>query len=137
VYPDTPTLRFYRAKFTSRYLNFTAVDLFTRNQAPLQKPTKAEKTLMQRYDQTSLIPFIDVANRYAQVGSLFTPSVLAGKNWWHIALALHHKSTRVAKAVDGAANYLTAAICTLTRNRPATACTHQIRHLEHRLRPSR
>jgi hypothetical protein len=136
VYPDTATLRFYRARYTSRYLRFTAVDLFSRTQAPLQRLTAAEQTLMTRYDRLQAIPFVDIGNRYAQVGAIFSPRVLAAQTWWYIAVALHRRSSAIAQAVDGAANYLTAAICALTGNRPATACTPVIRTLEHNLRPS-
>jgi len=40
----------------------------------------------------------------------------------------------VAKAVDGSANYLTAAICSMTGNQPASACTTTVRSLEPQLK---
>jgi hypothetical protein len=79
---------------------------------------------MTRYDPAQAIPFIDITNRYAQVGSLFSPGVLAAQTWWHIAVGLHHRSSAIAHSVDGAANYLTAAICALTGNRPRTDRLH-------------
>jgi hypothetical protein len=36
-------------------------------------------------------------------------------------------------AVDGSANYLTAAICKLTGNQPASACTPAVKALEAKL----
>jgi Domain of unknown function (DUF929) len=134
LYPGTKTLRFYGAHYTSRFLWFTAVDLYSRTHAPLQHPTATERALMRRYDRLGGVPFLDVRNRFVQVGAIFSPQVLAGRTWWQIAVALHHPSSAVARSVDGAANYLTAAICAVTGNRPARACTAVIRRLERDLR---
>jgi len=40
----------------------------------------------------------------------------------------------VAKAVVGTANYITAAICKMTGNQPASACTSTIQSLESSLK---
>jgi len=56
--------------------------------------------------------------------------VLQGKTWRQIAAALHDPSSPIAQGADGAANYLTAAICKLTGNQPASACTPAIRSIE-------
>jgi hypothetical protein len=42
-------------------------------------------------------------------------------------------SSAIARSVDGAANYLTAAICAVTGNQPASACTAIVRALERNL----
>jgi hypothetical protein len=63
---------------------------------------------------------------------MLTPSVLQG-NWSKIASDLNNPSTANAKAVDGAANFMTAAICKLTNNQPATACTSTVQALESQL----
>ena len=130
LYPDTATLRFYGASYTSRYLQFTAVDMASRTKVPLQRPTAAEQALMNRYDRVGNTPFIDVGNRYVQVGTPFSPQVLAGRTWWQIAMSLHDSSSAIAQSADGAANYLTAAICAVTGNQPRSACTPVVRALE-------
>ena len=66
-------------------------------------------------------------------GASFSPQVLQGKSWSQIATALKDPTSPIAKAVDGAANYLTATICTLTGNQPATACTPVVKQLEAKL----
>jgi thiol-disulfide isomerase/thioredoxin len=130
-YPDTATLRFYGATYTSRFFQFTAVDLSSRTRVGLQRPTAAEQALMNRYDSAlGAIPFIDVGNRYVQVGSAFSPQVLKSATWSQIAVSLYHPSSAIARSVDGAANYLTAAICAVTGNRPSSACTAVVRGLE-------
>jgi hypothetical protein len=49
--------------------------------------------------------------------------VLAGKTWSQIAAALKSPSSPIAQSVDGAANYVTGAICRMTNNQPADVCT--------------
>jgi len=55
------------------------------------------------------------------------------EGWAQIAAALRNPSSPIAQGVDGAANYITAAICKLTGNQPASACTAAVRALEARL----
>jgi hypothetical protein len=42
--------------------------------------------------------------------------------WAQVAAALHDLSSPVALAIDGTANYMTAAICHMTGNRPDRVC---------------
>jgi hypothetical protein len=48
--------------------------------------------------------------------------VLQGKSWAQIAAALHNPSSPIAKDALDAANYITAAICKMTGNRPTSVC---------------
>ena len=64
------------------------------------------------------------------IGARYDPGVLAGLTWATIAADLHNPNSAVAKAVDGTANYITAAICKLTGNQPASACTATVKSLE-------
>ena len=56
--------------------------------------------------------------------------MLAGLSWSTIAADLSNPNSAVAKAVDGTANYITAAICKMTGNQPASACTPAVQSLE-------
>src|SRR5262249_22774524 len=120
--PSIPTWTFYGSKYTSQYLTFAAVEE-TGNVADssgtyprLQAPTVEERLLLAKWDGTGpnagSIPFIDYGNKYVQVGDLpgFTPAVLQGQTWAQIATALKNPASPTARAVDGAANWTTAAI---------------------------
>lgn len=131
VYPSTPTLTFYKSSYTSKYLTFTPVETETVTHASLQTPTSAQQALVDKYDAppyTSLqnrgaIPFIDFGNKVALVGgSSYIPQALHGMSWDQVAAALSNPTSTVAKQVDGAANYLTASICKMTNDKPATVC---------------
>ena len=143
VFANTPTWTFYKSSYTSPYLSFTPVETLTNipdkassaGYTSLQSTTSAQQALMNSYDTQGSIPFVDIGNKYVQVGNPagFGPQVLAGKSWSQIAAALKDPSSAIAKGVDGAANYLTAAICKLTNNQPATACTPVVKQLEAKL----
>ena len=146
VYPNTPTWTFYGAKYTSKYINFTSVEEYANyrqgnsssSSAPyvtLQTPTSAQSAIATAYDPSGSIPFIDLGNKYVEVGNLspLSPSILTGKTWAEIAADMQDPTSSIGKAIDGNANYLTAGICKLTNNQPATACTSTIQGLESKL----
>jgi thiol-disulfide isomerase/thioredoxin len=136
IYPNTPSWTFYGSTYTSKYITFTPVEETTVTETPLQNPTSAQQALVAKYDpgsgSGSPIPFIDIGGKYVQVGNLvnYGPTVLAGKNWSQIGAALTQPNSTIAKGILGSANYMTAAICKLTNNQPASACTPTIKALE-------
>ena len=138
-FPNTPTFTFAKSSFSSRYLLFTPVETQTNIPDPttggyttLQTPTAEQEALITKYDAANqgAIPFVDFGNKYMSVGASYDPAVLSGLTWSQIAADLHSPSSAVAKSVLGAANYLTAAICGLTNNQPAAACTGTVRSLQ-------
>jgi hypothetical protein len=136
--PDTPTWTFLHATYSSPYLTFTPVEETTNipdpsNGAytPLQTPTSAEQALVTKYaGANGSIPFVDFGNKYLISGASYDPGVLDGLSWATIATDLSNPNSAVAKAVDGTANYITAAICKMTGNQPASACTTTVQSLE-------
>jgi Domain of unknown function (DUF929) len=147
-YADTSTFTFYGSSYRSRYVSFVSVEETTSEHVgnvasqpyvTLQVPTAAEQVLLDKYDpgtgQGNSIPFIDIGNRYVEISNLapYGPQDLAGKTWAQVAAALRDPTGAIAQGVDGSANYLTAGICELTGNQPATACTAAVRGLEGQL----
>jgi hypothetical protein len=137
-YPGTPTWTFANSTFTSRYLTFTSVEEYTNvpdkstgGYTTLQSLSKQQQALLTKYDAAyqGSIPFQDFGNKYLSVGASYDPGVLSGLTWAQIADDLHQPASAVGKAVLGAANYLTAAICGLTKDAPATACTPAVQAL--------
>ena len=133
-YPNTPTFTFRSATYTSQYLDFRGVESSDRDRNPLQSPTTAEQQLFNKYDSQGTIPFVDLGNRYAFVGSMYLPDALANKTWQQVASDLQDPNSRQAKAIIGSANLLTAAICKLTSDQPSTVCSSaMIQSLEKKL----
>ena len=63
------------------------------------------------------------------VGSSFSPIVLERLTWSQIAATLRNGRNMTGQAILGTANYITAAICGLTKDQPASACTPTVRTL--------
>jgi hypothetical protein len=144
-YPNTPTWTFHNASFTSQYLTFTPVEMQTNipdkstgTYTNLETPTKAQQALLNKYDvppyvpsgSQGAIPFVDFGNKYLIAGASYNPQVLSGLSWATIASDLKNPDSQVAKSIGGTANYMTAAICKLTGNQPASACTSAVQSLE-------
>jgi hypothetical protein len=123
--PNTATLTFYKAGYTSNYLAFTPVENETVSRSLLQAPTSKQNALWAKYEpdpQTRGYPFIDFGNKLVLKGPIYDAAVLQGKTWSQIAAALKDPTSPIAQSVDGAANYITGAICRMTNNQPATVC---------------
>jgi hypothetical protein len=138
-YPLTPTWTFAKSSFTSSYVTFTPVEGYTNipDKATgfytvLETPTAAQQALLNKYDAAyqGAIPFIDYGNKFLSVGASYNPALLSGLTWAQIAADLHDPTSAVAKSVLGTANFATAAICSLTGNQPASACTSAVRALQ-------
>jgi hypothetical protein len=122
----TATLTFYKSSYTSNYLTFTPVENETVTKTQLQQTTAAQLALWEKYDSSSNglgYPFIDIGNKYVITGPTYDPGVLKGLTWAQIATDLHNPSSAVAKAADGTANLITAAICKMTNGQPGSVCT--------------
>jgi hypothetical protein len=144
--PSTPTWTFVHTTYTSKYLTFTPVEMQTNIPdastglyTNLQTPTSAQNTLINKYDaapyttEAGAIPFVDFGNKYLIIGASYDPGVLSGLSWSTVAADLHNSSSPVAQAVDGTANYITAALCKMTGNQPASACTSVVQSLESKI----
>jgi hypothetical protein len=150
VFPNTPSWTFLHSTYTSQYLTFTPVEECSNipnggtscdGYTTLKTPTSAQQALITKYDtptyvpgmaaeDAGAIPFIDFGGKYIISGASYNAQLLQGLSWSTVAADLQNPSSSVAQAADGTANYITAAICTMTNNLPATACTATVKSLE-------
>jgi hypothetical protein len=144
-YDLTPPLAgwtFYRSSYTSRYLTFVSVEtrsniLISPSADPqsgdsytkLQTTTAAQEATFSKYDKERAVPFLDLGNKYVLIGSSFPEALLEQQTWSQIAAALRNPGSVTGQAILGTANYITAAICALTGDQPASACTPAVRSL--------
>jgi hypothetical protein len=129
VNPDTPTFTFANATYTSKYIVFTPIEEYARNDATRQPLLTNQSTLVTSYDVCTStgsnggIPFVDVANVYAvNCGAQFQLPQIAGDNWTQVASQLNTPSSSVASEMDGAANTLITAICQVDGEQPSSLC---------------
>lgn len=125
--PSTATLSFHDTKFTSSSLVFTPYEMYS-NQVQgngyktLDTVPEADLKLFESQGQGSY-PFISFGGKYMISGATYDPKLLAGMDHEEIAQALQDPSSKVAKAVLGSANVITAVICNVTGGKPANVCT--------------
>jgi Domain of unknown function (DUF929) len=127
-YPNTHTIDFWHSSYSSKYLAFDPVENEDRNRKPLVEPTRAQTALWGKYGKVNGdvgYPFLDFGNKYVVLSPSYDPSVLKGLTQEQIASKLADPSDPVAKGVDGTANLLSAAICSITNNQPASVCDSQ------------
>jgi len=141
VFPGTETFSFYGSSYTSAYIDFQGIEVADRDGNPLQTPTASQEKLLTSYDAAPYVsqagnprPFIDLGGHYLASGDppvdytvsgqsiTVAPELLEGLSAQQIADSLGDTSNYQAKAILGDANYLTAAICELTGNRPGSVC---------------
>ncbi len=126
VYPNTPTLSFHGATFTSSVLAFDGYEIES-NQAqgsgyaPLDALNSADKSLFTASGGS--FPYVNLGGKYVISGASYSPQLLAGHTRTQIAAALSDPNSPIAKAVDGTANVITAALCQLTSQQPRAVCT--------------
>lgn len=119
VFPSTATLSFRTASYRSAHLTLRTTELTDNRGRPLQPLTALDTTLMRSYDvppyvnsadQSGAVPFLDIGGRYILAGAQYDPQLLAGLSQAQIAAQLRHPASPVAKAIDGSANVIIAAI---------------------------
>jgi hypothetical protein len=123
AYPNTATLSFHGASFTSDVLSFSGVETQTNTNQPLDKLTDDQQKIFSTYNPGGSIPFIDYGGKATATGASVDPSLFAGKTQAQIATEIADPTTAIGKAVLGSANVISARLCQLTSNQPATVCT--------------
>jgi hypothetical protein len=127
--PSTATFSFYGSSYSSNYLHLDTSEhesndttgLGTRT--TLQPLTSVENKLWAKYDNPEGFPFLDIGNKYFVLAPSYNPAVLSGLDQGDIASKLKNPKDPVTQAIVGTSNYLTAAICAVTGQKPASACS--------------
>jgi hypothetical protein len=130
VYPDTATFTFYQSSYSSQYVDFVAIEGTDRNEQPLQSLPAQETKIVQTYDSSGTIPFMDIGNKFLLTQPSYSPGDLRTNPKDSTSTPLTQQEIMsqigtggtVSQDILGSANYLTAAICTLTNNQPDIVC---------------
>ena len=108
VFPNTPTLSFHGAKFTSDYADVPGYETQTNKQSTAVhaarhgagRPTRRSSTpTTSRRTSSSAggIPFINIGGKYVTSGASFSPELLAGKTRAQIAAALATRPATIGR----------------------------------------
>jgi hypothetical protein len=132
--PNTVTFSFHGAGYTSQYLTFDPVEEQDNTGAKLDTPSTLQAQLVSTFDKAPYttsssgssaggIPFIDLGNRFIVSGASYDPALLAKMSVEQAAAAAADPTTKLGQAVQAAAGQVTADICQLTNNQPASVCS--------------
>jgi uncharacterized protein DUF929 len=127
--PSTPTFTFAKATYTSPYITFDTSEhesndtdgLGTRT--VLQPLTSLESRLWSKYDNPEGFPFLDIGNKSFVLAPSYVPTVLSGLDQQDVASKLTNPKDPVTQSIVGTSNYLTAGICAITGQKPASVCS--------------
>jgi hypothetical protein len=129
AYSDVATFTFSHVQYSSVWIDLQAVERYSTmnptgaRYTSLEKPTARQAASVAVYDTSdATFPLLDIANHYTLVGASFTPSVIEGLTQSQIAADLVIPGSPVAQAVLASANEITAAVCTVTGERPVAVC---------------
>lgn len=136
AFPGTPTFTFVQTHFTSPYVAAVLIEHYSeqKNAAgtayeQLEALPRSDQELMAKYASatpnapSNVLPFVDVANRAVVDGADFSPAVFQQLTSAQIATALSDAKAPSTQAIVATANYLSAVICSVDGQRPATVCT--------------
>lgn len=133
VYPDTPTLDFSKATYTSSYIDFKPIEYFGQDTTKVNSHpvvghlTTQENKLYVKYDAvngTTGVPFVDIDNQTFITGAPIDPQLLAGMTQAEVAGQLTNAHSQVTQAIVGTANALIAGICNADGQKPTAVCTN-------------
>jgi hypothetical protein len=134
---------FYGSNYTSPYLSFVPVEEYSnvlvnakassdagKSYRMLERLTPAQRATLAKYDKPGSIPFLDFGGRAVQVGSgPMPPQLMTGKSWQQVAAAFRRPKTDLGAALLTEADSLTAELCRITGDRPASACPAFLRNV--------
>ena len=129
AFANLSTFTFWNASYTSKYLALESVERYSSlnptggRYLPLQAPDARQAAAIAAYGSSpNTFALTDVANRFVLNGSSFAPGVLSGLTQSQIAGNLSTPASPLTQAVVAAANEITAAICAVDGDKPATVC---------------
>ena len=120
-----PSYDLTQATYTSKYLNLRHKELATVDGEPLQKLGSFEEGLVDGYDERGSVPFLFAggpSGRYTvELG--FSPGLLTGESFASLHKDIADSApTEAVEAIDGQTEAITALICKLDGQQPASVC---------------
>ncbi len=147
VFPEVQTFSFVGSSYSSRYVVFSGVELYSDSVdthgafTRIATLTPAQTALVDRYGagagdgpRTGTFPFVDIDNLLVTSTSGFSPGVLEGHTQSAIAADLSQPQSPIGQVIVASANYLTAGICRATGEQPPSVCASEgVRSAAHAL----
>jgi len=122
--PNIPTFTFYKVKYTSKYFHLGAYEVEDRNGKPLMSLPNSVNSLVVHYNPSETFPFMDMGNKVFITEAAYDPLTLEGYTTQEsIASQLDNPSSPVTQAIISTANYISAGLCAIAKDPPASVCS--------------
>lgn len=128
VYPDTATVTFLHARYSSKWVDFIPTEVKDRDGRLLQPLKGPVAHVFHKFDampyssRAGGLPFLYMGGSWLLIGTPVNPHAFANLTWHQIATQLANPNSALARAVIPQANMLTAAICETTGGQPSKVC---------------
>ena len=126
---NVPTLSFYGTKYSSPYLSFTPVEVYTNKPAPnggytlLELPTKSQTQLWQNGNGGSF-PYVNFGGKATLPSAQYSYGPLQNLSFNTVANQVGDNSTMIGANINASASQLIKTICsTMTHNQPSAVCS--------------
>jgi thiol-disulfide isomerase/thioredoxin len=125
---NVPTLTFFGTNYSSPYLSFVPVEVYTNHPtgngyAPLQTPTPSQLQLWQN-GNGGTFPFVDIGGKQILTGAQYSFADLQNLPFSAVAAQVGDNSTTIGANIDASAAQLVKTMCgSLTHGQPAAACS--------------
>jgi hypothetical protein len=127
--PIVRSVTFHGSTYESFYVSFDAIELTSDvpglhggGYQSLDRLTPAQRTLVRSLDPAGTVPFVDVANQFADVGATVSRPSFSGLPWGVLSAELPRPKTPTGLAIAATAEVFTAEICRATGGVPAPVC---------------
>ncbi|HTU39094.1 MAG TPA: DUF929 family protein [Acidimicrobiales bacterium] len=125
---NVPTFTFYGTNYSSPYLSFVPVEVYTNHVSgngyvPLQTPTAAQARLWQSVNQGGF-PFIDFGGKQVLGAAQYSFQSLSNLSFDAVASQVGNNSTAIGADIDASAAALIKTICgSMSHGQPAAVCS--------------
>lgn len=127
---DIPTLTYYGATYSSPYITFNPVEVYTNylnssgsNYVALQTPTQAQLNLWQS-GNGGLFPYVNFGGKAILPSAQYSYADLQGLTFNQVATQVGNNASTAGASIDASASQLIKTICsTMTHDQPSTVCS--------------
>jgi hypothetical protein len=132
VFPGLQSFSFFGASYTSPYLTFTGIEIYSDVPATngvftkISTLTSGQQALVAHYQSAGgagTYPLVDIDNVMVSTTSGFSPAAILRVARPTIVSDLKNATTASSRAIVASANYLSAGICVATHQNPASICS--------------
>ncbi len=125
---NVPTLTFYGTTYSSPYLSFVPVEVYTNHPSAngytaLQTPTPSQLQLWQN-SNGGTFPFVDLGGKQVLTGAQYSFADLQNLHFSSVAAQVGDNTTTIGANIDASAAQLVKTICgSLSHGQPAAVCS--------------